>query len=127
MIELGRPSRIGIMKFITGEGSFSTEKDFKDDVLDKDGEAIDFRLPQGAVGFLIQFRNSSTATFRYSFLKGEVIEATNGIFWTSKANIPEGETGINVDSNGPEDKLNVYVAASAAGTILEVRVWHGYS
>jgi len=126
MIELGRPSRMGIIKFATGQGSYSTEKNFEDHVLDTAGNALDLRLRPGALGFQLQFRASTTARFRYSLIKGEVTQTSDGIFWTSKPNQPDGETGISVDGISPNDMLNVYVASSAASTVLEVRVWDGY-
>ena len=126
MIELGRPSMMGIIKFDTGEGSNTVEKNLKDDVIGINGVAVDLRLPQGAVGFLVQFRTSSTGKFRYSFKANEVTKTTDGIFWTSKPDVPDGETGISVDSNRASDKLNVYFASSVADQTLEIRIWHGH-
>ena len=124
MIELGRPSKMGIIKFGASDGTYSVEKNFEEHIVDKNGDVVDLRLPAGAVGFLMQFRSSDTATFRYSTKKGEVTD-TDGGYWTSRVGQPDGETGISVDAQGT-DKLNIYVASSDASETLEIRVWHGF-
>ena len=124
MIELGRPSVMGIIKFGASDGTYSVEKNFEEHVVDKDGDKVDLRLPAGAVGFLMQFRSSDTATFRYSTKQGEVTDDDGG-YWTSLANQPDGETGISVDGHS-NDRLNIYVASSDASETLEIRVWHGF-
>ena len=130
MIELGRPSKCGIIEFGSGEGSFSTEKNLLDDLIGIDGQEIDdARLCPGAMGFLAQFRDSDTGTFRWSYHAGEVVKTGtphNGIFWTSIAGMPDGETGISVDGNGPNDKLNIYFASSVESKIIEIRIFFGY-
>ena len=117
---------MGIIKFASGEGSRGVEKNFEEHLVDSKGDVVDARLPSGAIGFLMQFRNSDTATFRYSFIPDQVTDGTDGIFWSSKAGMSDGETGINIDA-GATDKLNVYVSSSAASQTLEVRIWFGFA
>ena len=124
LLELGRPARIGHIVFGTGEGSFSVEKNLEEHFIGIDGEAEDGRLLSGTVAWEAQFRNSETARFRYSWVKGLVAPASKADgFWTAKPNIPEGESGISTFS----EKVNLYFASSAANTILEIRVWASYT
>lgn len=134
ILELGRPAKMGIMKFTAAEANGTTEKNLEEHVVDGNGNTLDLRLPAGAVGYEMQTRQLNTAPFQVSRYKDQM--KADGVFWSSILMGPTkqqsrqylSELGISVDTGSPVDKLNLYVAATGGVALtIEIRIFPGYS